>query len=113
MVYLRDETRVCEALRLAQSAVESAPGNPLARDALGWVQYRMGSYDQAAGNLVQAHEKMPQNPEIAYHLGMVHAKQRRTDKARKLLKEVLGTPNKGEWAFEAGLALRDLDASGR
>jgi tetratricopeptide (TPR) repeat protein len=111
MIYSRDETRLPEALRLAEIAVRKAPENPYTRDTLGWVQYKMGSWNLAARNLEQAREALPEHPEITYHLGAVYAKLGKKKEAVELLTEALESPQKGDWAFDAGQTLRELQGS--
>ena len=69
--YLADRSdRIEEAYELIQRAVELAPNDPAIIDSLGWVQYRLGLYDEARQNLDKAYELFPDH-EVAAHLGEV------------------------------------------
>jgi Flp pilus assembly protein TadD len=69
--YLADQTdRYEEAYELILSAIELAPNDPAIIDSLGWVQYRLGMYQEARENLDRAYELYP-DPEVAAHLGEV------------------------------------------
>jgi len=68
---LADRTdRFEEAYELIQRAVELAPNDPAIIDSLGWVQYRMGMYEEARRNLDRAYQLFPDH-EVAAHLGEV------------------------------------------
>jgi tetratricopeptide (TPR) repeat protein len=68
---LADRTeRHQEAYELILKAVELAPNDPAIIDSLGWVQYKLGMYDDARKNLERAYELFP-DPEVAAHLGEV------------------------------------------
>jgi tetratricopeptide (TPR) repeat protein len=69
--FLADRSeRIEEAYELIQRAVELAPNDPAIIDSLGWVQYRLGLYDEARQNLDKAYELFPDH-EVAAHLGEV------------------------------------------
>ncbi len=70
------------ALKLAQGAARSDEEIAAVQDTLGWVQYRMGDYQNARQNLQEAVNVDPREPEMRYHLGMVYAAQGQTDAAR-------------------------------
>ena len=79
---LADESvRLEEALSLIEKAIELEPGDPFILDSLGWVHYRLGSYDLAVDNLSKALE-IRLDPEIAAHLGEVLWVQGRVEEAR-------------------------------
>jgi len=68
---LADRTnRFDEAYQLILRAVELAPNDPAIIDSLGWVQYRLGLYEEARENLDRAYELFPDH-EVAAHLGEV------------------------------------------
>jgi tetratricopeptide (TPR) repeat protein len=69
--YLADSTdRYEEAYDLILRAIELAPNDPAIIDSLGWVQYRLGMFEEARKNLDKAYELYP-DPEVAAHLGEV------------------------------------------
>ncbi len=68
---LADRTqRYEEALVLIQQALEIEPNNAAIIDSMGWVQFRLGNYEEAILRLREALKALP-DPEIAAHLGEV------------------------------------------
>lgn len=68
---LADRTdRYQEAYELIQKAIELSPNEPSIIDSLGWVQYRLGMYEEARKNLDRAYMLFP-DAEVAAHLGEV------------------------------------------
>lgn len=68
---LADETdRIDEAYQLLQRAIEIKPDDPAIIDSYGWVNYRMGNYQEAIRLLQKALAQF-QDGEIAAHLGEV------------------------------------------
>ena len=68
---LADRTdRYQEAYELIQKAIELSPDEPSIIDSLGWVQYRLGMYEEARKNLDRAYILFP-DAEVAAHLGEV------------------------------------------
>ncbi|MES2606182.1 MAG: tetratricopeptide repeat protein [Pseudomonadota bacterium] len=68
---LADRTdRYQEAYDLIAKAAELAPNDPAIIDSLGWVQYKLGMYQQAKDNLDRAYQLYP-DAEVAAHLGEV------------------------------------------
>lgn len=82
-------TRLPEALTLAQQAIKLARSKSMSdeviagyQDTLGWVQYRQGDYKNAGQNLQEAANVDPREAELRYHLGMVYKAEGKTDAAR-------------------------------
>ncbi len=68
---LADRTdRYQEALELISKAIALKPDDPAITDSLGWVQYRLGNYEEALRLLRQAFDQFPDH-EVAAHLGEV------------------------------------------
>jgi tetratricopeptide (TPR) repeat protein len=68
---LADRTnRYHEALELIEKALNIEPNNAAIIDSMGWVQYRLGNYQEAILRLREALKALP-DPEIAAHLGEV------------------------------------------
>lgn len=59
-----------EALSLIERANALQPDDPAITDSLGWVQYKLGQYEAALGNLRKAYAAFPDH-EVAAHLGEV------------------------------------------
>ena len=68
---LADRTdRYKEALGYVQRAIDQFPNQPAYIDSMGWVQYRLGNFDEALRYLKKAFG-LDQDSEIAAHLGEV------------------------------------------
>ena len=63
-------TRYQEALELISQALNITPDDPAVIDSMGWVQYRLGNYEEALLRLREAMKAFPDH-EIAAHLGEV------------------------------------------
>ena len=92
------------ALSLAQAARRGLPNSPGIADTLGWIYFHKGMYPLAVNYLQEAlslqdRAKMPDNPDIHYHLGMAYDKTEQTNLARQHLEHVLKVhPNYGDAA---------------
>lgn len=75
--------QLAEALSLGTRA--SAGGDPSALDTVGWVHYRLGDKDAALQFLRKAHESLPEDPAVTYHLARVLVDLGQTEEARSLL----------------------------
>ncbi|MFO1487470.1 MAG: tetratricopeptide repeat protein [Verrucomicrobiota bacterium] len=60
------------AYETARKARDLAPYDPAASDTLGWILYKRGDYNWAASLLQASAEKLPDEPEVFYHLGMTY-----------------------------------------
>ncbi|MBU2099012.1 MAG: tetratricopeptide repeat protein, partial [Gammaproteobacteria bacterium] len=63
-------SRYQDALDLIERAIAITPDDPAIIDSLGWVQYKLGMYDEAIENLRRAYAAFPDH-EVAAHLGEV------------------------------------------
>ena len=77
------------AVKVAEQAVAKSPGNAYAIDTLGWILFERGETDRALQLLRDARLRMPQNPEIRYHLAAILYKAGRKSEAREELAEAL------------------------
>jgi len=82
------------ALALVQTAREQLPGSPAVFDTMGWVLYYRGAYPTALNSLQEAlrlaeEKRIPDSPDIQFHLGMVYAKLKQPGLARQHLEQVL------------------------
>lgn len=75
--------RLQEAYDLIRKAVSLAPEDPYIMDSLGWVEFRLGRFEQAEATLRRAYG-IKADPEIAAHLGEVLWVLGREDEAMKL-----------------------------
>jgi tetratricopeptide (TPR) repeat protein len=81
-------------LSLAQTALKGLPESPGVVDTMGWIYYQKGVYPLAINYLQQAlklqeKNKLPDSPDIHYHLGMAYAKTEQPALARQQFEEVL------------------------
>ncbi len=77
------------AIKTAEAALAVAPGNPLISDTLGWALLQNGDTDRALQLLREARLRLPDHPEIRYHLAVVLAKTGRSIEARDELNAAL------------------------
>jgi tetratricopeptide (TPR) repeat protein len=81
-------TRYEEAERYVSRALQQSPNSPAIVDSMGWVQFRLGNFDQAVEYLQKAW-LLDRDPEIAAHLGEVYWAQGRQDDAKEIWYESL------------------------
>ena len=81
--------RLPEARVLIQRALELSPGDPFITDSLGWVEFRLGNFDEALRLLRRAYAARP-DPEIGAHLGEVLWAAGQRDEARSVWREARG-----------------------
>jgi tetratricopeptide (TPR) repeat protein len=82
------------ALSLAQTARRGLPNSPDVADTLGWIYYYKGVYPLALSYLqealtLQEKARLPDNPDIHYHLGMTYEKTEQTTLARRQFEHLL------------------------
>lgn len=86
---LADQTdRYQEAYGYLKRAIEIMPDDPAIIDSYGWVNYRLGKYDEAIRLLRRALSRLDDN-EIAAHLGEVLWVSGEQDEARKVWQRAL------------------------
>jgi tetratricopeptide (TPR) repeat protein len=93
-VMLQNAGNIDLALSLAQTARRGMPDSPDAADTLGWVYYQKGAYQAAVSLLqealkLQEKNKVPDNPDLHYHLGMAYQKTKQPLLARQQFERVL------------------------
>src|SRR5439155_23720071 len=97
-----------KALQLAQTAKEAAPDEPHISDTLGWILYHRGLYQLAVALLRESAAKLPENPEVQYHLGMASLQAGDKETARKSLAAAAAAPTNFAGKEEAKKALAQL-----
>jgi tetratricopeptide (TPR) repeat protein len=83
-------TRLGEARKLVEKALELSPDDSFIVDSLGWVQYREGDLKGAAQTLKRAYDTRP-DAEIGAHLGEVLWKLGERSEANRVWQESLKT----------------------
>ena len=81
-----------KAYELAKKAAEMAPNEPHTADTLGWVAFKKGAYAEAQRLLQQSAARLPDDPEIAFHLGMAEYMLGQDEAARTALQKVTNAP---------------------
>ncbi len=80
-----------KALEYVQKAMRLKPGNGYIQDSLGWVYFRMGKFDLAIHEILEALKLEPTDPHIYEHLGDIYREQgniRKAEEAYKKAKKV-------------------------
>jgi len=96
------------ALQLAQMAREAAPDDPHIADTLGWILYKRGVHQPALTLLRESAAKLPENPDVQYHLGMAASLTGDKASARKALARAVNSPLNFGGRKEAQKALDEL-----
>jgi tetratricopeptide (TPR) repeat protein len=85
-----------EGMKVAQKALELAPGNPDIQDTLGWALYQKGLYQNAVSQLQAAIAKGG-GPRPQYHLAMAYLRAGEASRGRVVLESALRkNPNLAE-----------------
>jgi tetratricopeptide (TPR) repeat protein len=102
-----------KAYELARRARDLQGDNPAIADTLGWVLSKRGDYQQALTILQDSAEKLPDNPEIQFHLGITAYAMGQTDIAKVALKKAAAAPNNfpGKDESKRRLSLLETGAS--
>jgi putative PEP-CTERM system TPR-repeat lipoprotein len=87
VIYAQDNDP--QALDLARKAVLGAPDNPQVADTLGWVMAGQGDAAGGAKVLTRAHNMLPGDPTIQYHLAFALNATGRKAEAVDLLKQAV------------------------
>ncbi len=78
-----------QASQWATKAVKLEPNNPAFRDTQGWVYRAQRRFEEAETVLEKAATMAPPIADVHYHLGLVYLDQKKTDPARRALKDAL------------------------
>jgi tetratricopeptide (TPR) repeat protein len=73
------------ALQVITAASAADPANPAITDTFGWVLFKRGDYAKAVAMLKDAALELPNEPTVAYHLGMAESKAGDLASARREL----------------------------
>ena len=97
------------AYDLAQQARQLLPFDPSTADTLGWICWKRGSYSAALGLLQESVQKLGDQPEIRFHLGLANYMAGRETEARAALQRALALKKDFRGNEEAQLYLTLLD----
>lgn len=101
------------AYELAIRARSLEPEDGAIADTLGWIHYRRQEYDQASILLQESAEKLPNNPEVQFHLGMTNYMMGRSEAARTALRLAVDAPAEFPGKADARRRLALLEDGGR
>lgn len=96
------------AYDLGSRAHELMVDDPATSDTFGWVLYHTGDYPRALGLIQQSARLLPEQPEVLFHLGMVHYMMGEAEPARVALQGALQLARDGNWRQEASKRLHIL-----
>lgn len=101
-LYAEEPAQIERAFVLASKARALDPESPMIADTLGWVLYQRQDYTGALELIEEAAKKLPDNPEIQFHLAMVNVGLARTEAARTAFEQaaraIVDFPGKAEIA---------------
>lgn len=89
-------------------AREAAPEDPFVADTLGWILYQRGLHQRALALLQESVQKLPDHPEVQFHLGLAAEKAGDRETARTALTAAVASPRAFARKDEARTALGRL-----
>jgi len=99
-----------KAYELARRARDLQGDDPAIADTLGWVLSKRGDYQQALTILQDSAQKLPDNPEIQFHLGMTAYMMGQTDLAKIALRKAAGATKDFSGKDESKRRLAQLES---
>jgi Flp pilus assembly protein TadD len=81
--------RLDEALEMIQHAVRVEPANPSFLDSLGWAFFKLGRFEEAERNLIEAARLDQTSAAIQEHLGDIYRKRGKNELARAAWQKAL------------------------
>lgn len=99
------------AYQYARRARDLAPYDPFTADTFGWIILNRGEHAAALVAIQQANERLPNQPEVLYHLGMAHYHLGAVAPASDALERAISSPSefKGKDKAREALALLKLN----
>jgi tetratricopeptide (TPR) repeat protein len=114
-LYVNRLNNLEKAYDLANKAHDLQGSDPAIADTFGWILSKRGDYQQALTILQQSAAKLPDNPEVQFHLGMTAYMMGRADLARVALQKAASAtkdfPEKEESKRRLALLSGGTDAS--
>ncbi len=96
---LQKKDRYADAEKYLQQAIRLKPEEAVIMDSYGWLQFKLGRYEQALDYLRRAYAKQQEN-EIAAHLAEVLWTLGRKAEAKKIFKEAIKKAPEDEYLLE-------------
>ncbi len=112
-LYAERFNQLDRAYELAQKARHLQPEDGSIADSLAWILYKRGDYQQALSLLEESAGKLPDNPEVQFHLGMAASMMGQTDAARTALEKAAHATVDFPGKDEAQRRLASLQVPGR
>jgi tetratricopeptide (TPR) repeat protein len=81
------------AKELASKARDLEPDSAIIADTLGWIFFKKGEYPRAFEMIKASAAKLPDNPEIQFHLGVINQAMGQNDAARQAFKKAAAYPD--------------------
>jgi exosortase C (VPDSG-CTERM-specific) len=102
-----------KAYDLAEKARRLLPNDAPTADTLGWILLKRGEYTRAVGLIEESAARLPNDPEIQFHLGMAHYMEVEEAPARVALQAAVnGTADfSGKDEAKKKLAILNLDVT--
>jgi putative PEP-CTERM system TPR-repeat lipoprotein len=91
-LYSEQPGQLDRAFELATKARALDPESPMVADTLGWILYKRADYDGAFALLKESAAKLPDEPEVQFHLGMASRMKGDTQTASMALKAAINSP---------------------
>ena len=112
LAYLYSERldQLDKAYNLAHKAKGLLPADPVIADTLGWILYKKGDYQKALTSLQESAIRLPNNPEVQFHLGMASYMMNDRDEARRAFHQAMAASKDlaGREEVQRRLGLLDL-----
>ncbi len=96
------------AYEMAGRARDLQPGDPLVADTLGWILHKKGQYSTALNLLRETANKLPNEPEVQFHLAMTHYMMGEEEPARLAFQRALQLNKEFSGGIEARQCLTVL-----
>lgn len=96
------------AYEMAGRARDLQPGDPLVTDTLGWILHKKGQYSTALNLLRETANKLPNEPEVQFHLAMTHYMMGEEEPARLAFQRALQLNKEFPGSIEARQCLNVL-----
>ena len=111
-LYCEKLNDLAKAQKFAEAARDVTHDDPATADTLGWIAYKRGDYARARALLTESGQKLPDESEIQYHLGLTHYMLGEEPAARAALDRVIqSTSAKNEQKQDAQQHLAILDGT--
>jgi Flp pilus assembly protein TadD len=108
LVWIYQELGDIRALEHGERAQALAPHQPQILDTVGWILLKQGAVQRALELLQEAFQKVPHNPDIAYHYAAALHKSGHDNAARFVLEAVVNSNASFATRGDAGRLLASL-----